>query len=149
MLLSKHHSPVLLNTISQPLYTYYSLQLLQLYQSQQTSNLCKIFAEQLNHRQCKHLKLQSSSCFFINIDSHFISRTFYAEKVVISCYLTIDLFLKFFIVDLNFLVPAVTAKIFIPTAKLVIPTGTQINEAILEIRTQAVIFQAEISNFLI
>ena len=63
--------------------------------------------------------------------------------------MTIDLFLKFFIVDLNFLVPAVTAKIFIPTAKLVIPTGTQINEAILEIRTQAVIFQAEISNFLI
>ena len=63
--------------------------------------------------------------------------------------MTIDLFLNFFKVDLNFLVPAKTAKIFIPTAKLVIPTGTQINEAILEIRTQAVIFQAEISNCLI
>ena len=39
------------------------------------------------------------------------------------------LILLFFITDLYFLIPAVIAQIFIPTAELVIPTGIAINEA--------------------
>ena len=48
------------------------------------------------------------------------------------------LFLLFFIINLYFLIPAVMPKMFIPTAKLVIPAGTQTNEANAEIETQAV-----------
>ena len=39
------------------------------------------------------------------------------------------LILLFFITDLYFLIPAVIAQIFIPTAELAIPTGIAINEA--------------------
>ena len=38
-------------------------------------------------------------------------------------------FLIFLIIDLYFIIPAVIAQIFNPTAKLVIPTGTQTKEA--------------------
>ena len=53
--------------------------------------------------------------------------------------------LLFFIIDVYFLIPAVISKIFIPTAELVIPTGTETNEANSEIETQSVIVQAKIS----
>ena len=43
------------------------------------------------------------------------------------------LFSLFFITDLYFLIPAVIAQIFNPTAELTIPTGTPINEANTEI----------------
>ena len=36
------------------------------------------------------------------------------------------------IIDLYFLIAAVTARLFIPTAELVTPTGTQTNEAEIE-----------------
>ena len=51
------------------------------------------------------------------------------------------LFLFFFIIDLYFLIPAVIAQMFIPTAKLVIPTGPQTNEANGEIETEPGSFQ--------
>ena len=46
------------------------------------------------------------------------------------------------------LIFAVIAEIFNPTAELIIPTGTQTNEAIAEIETQSVTFKSEISNCL-
>ena len=57
-------------------------------------------------------------------------------------------FFFFFIIDLYFLIPAVTAQVFIPV-ELVIPTGTQTNESNTEIETQAVIeasFQHNLNN---
>ena len=48
-------------------------------------------------------------------------------------------------IDFYFLIPAVIAQIFIPTAELVIPTGTQNNEANAEIETQTVTVEAKIS----
>ena len=39
----------------------------------------------------------------------------------------------FFIIDLNFLILTMIAQMFTPTAELVIPTGTQSNDANAEI----------------
>ena len=47
--------------------------------------------------------------------------------------------------DLCFLIPPVTAQIFISTAELVIPTGIETNEANLEIEMQPVTVEAKIS----
>ena len=46
--------------------------------------------------------------------------------------------LFFFIIDLYFLIPAVIAQIFIPTAELVTTTRTPTNDANAEIETQLV-----------
>ena len=46
------------------------------------------------------------------------------------------IFLIFSIMDLQFLIHAVIAQIFSPTAKLAIPTGIPANEANTEIETQ-------------
>ena len=45
---------------------------------------------------------------------------------------------------LYILIPAVVAQIFIPTAELVIPTGTQTNEANAEIEAQPVTVETKI-----
>ena len=45
-------------------------------------------------------------------------------------------FLLFIYNYLYFLIPAVIVQGFIPTAELIIPTGTQINEANAEVETQ-------------
>ena len=50
---------------------------------------------------------------------------------ILSCFF-------FFGIDIYFLIPAVTAQIFIPTADLATPTGTQTDEANVEIETQLV-----------
>ena len=55
-------------------------------------------------------------------------------------------FLFFFITDFYFLIPAVIAQIFIPTAELRISTGTQTNETNAEFETQPVIAEDKISN---
>ena len=55
--------------------------------------------------------------------------------------------LFFFIIDFYFLIPAVIAQIFIPTADLEITTVTQANEVNAEIETQPVTFEARISKF--
>ena len=51
-------------------------------------------------------------------------------------------FLFFLIIDLYFLIPAVIAQIFNPTAELVIPIGTK--EAKAEMETHPVIVEAKI-----
>ena len=55
------------------------------------------------------------------------------------------LLLLFFIIDLYFLIPALIAQIFNPTAELVIPTRTQTNEANAKIETQQLTVEAKIS----
>ena len=50
-------------------------------------------------------------------------------------------------IDLYFLIPAMIAQMFIPTAELVIPTGTQTNEANAEIETQSTTVEDRISKF--
>ena len=55
------------------------------------------------------------------------------------------LLLFFLIFDLYFLIPAVTAQSFIPTAELVISTGTKANEANAEIKTQIVIVETRVN----
>ena len=50
-------------------------------------------------------------------------------------------FFFFFIIDLYFLIPDAIAQIFVPIAELVIPTGTQTNEANVEIETQPLIVE--------
>ena len=59
-------------------------------------------------------------------------------NLILSC------FFFFFIIDLYFLIPAVIALIFIPTAELVIPTGTQTNKANAETETQPVTIETKI-----
>ena len=55
--------------------------------------------------------------------------------------------LFFFIIEFYFLIPAVIAQIFIPTAELEIMTVTQANEVNAENETQPVTFKARISKF--
>ena len=42
---------------------------------------------------------------------------------------------------MHFLIPAMIAQIFIPTSELVMPAGTQTNDANAEIETQRVILK--------
>ena len=65
---------------------------------------------------------------------------FFPKSTILSCF-----FLFFFIIDLYFLVPAMNAQILIPIAELVVPTGTQTNEANADTEAQGVIFEARIS----
>ena len=67
----------------------------------------------------------------------------FPNRTLLSCFF-------FFLLKLIyiFLVPAVIAQVFIPTAELVIPTGTQTNEANVEIETQLVTAETKISKFL-
>ena len=62
------------------------------------------------------------------------------SHITLSCF-----FFFFFIIGLYFLISAVTAQKYNPTAELVMPTGTQINEANAETEIQIVIFEAKIS----
>ena len=52
-------------------------------------------------------------------------------------------FLFFYIIRLYFLIPAVTAQIFNPTAELAVPTGTPTNEPNAEIKTQPLTEEAK------
>ena len=68
-----------------------------------------------------------------------------ASYVCLITYLT-NLFLTtLFYNHLYFLIPAIIAQMFISTEELVIPTGTQTNEANAEIETQPVIAEDIIS----
>ena len=61
---------------------------------------------------------------------------------------TLSCFLFFsFIIDLDFLITAIIAQIFIPAAELFIPTGTQTNEASADIETQQLTVEVIISKF--
>ena len=56
------------------------------------------------------------------------------------------LFINVFIINLYFLILAVIAQMFHPTAEHVIPIGIQTNEQSAEIKTQPVTAEARISN---
>ena len=64
----------------------------------------------------------------------------FPNNTILSCF-----FFFFFIIDLYFLIPAVIAQIYIPTEELVVPTGTQTNEANAEIEKQPVAVETKIS----
>ena len=66
----------------------------------------------------------------------------FPNNTVLSCF-----FFFLFIIYLYFLISAVIAQMFIPTSELVIPTGTQINEANEEIEMQPVTAEDRISKF--
>ena len=66
----------------------------------------------------------------------------FPNNTILSCF-----FFFFFIIDLHFLVPAIIAQMFIPTAELVIHTETQTNEANAEIETQPATTDDRISKF--
>ena len=53
----------------------------------------------------------------------------------------------YILIDLYFAIPEVIMEMFILTAELVIPTGTQINEANAGIETQRVTAESKISTF--
>ena len=67
-----------------------------------------------------------------------------AGNNVFSC-----LFLSFLIIDLNFLIIAVVARVFIPTVKLAIPAGITTEEAKGEMEIHPATVEAKISNCLI
>ena len=57
------------------------------------------------------------------------------------------LFLLFYVTDLYFLTPAVITQIFITTAELFIPTGTQPNDRNAEIEMEPVTVETKISKY--
>ena len=68
------------------------------------------------------------------------------HKFLLPSHITLSWFFFFFyIIDLYFLISVVTAQTYNPTAELVMPTETQINEANAETEIQIVIFEAKIS----
>ena len=67
---------------------------------------------------------------FHEIRTSIVFNLSFPNNTIVSCF-----FFFFFIIVLYFLIPSVIAQIFIPTAELVIPTGTQTNEANAEIET--------------
>ena len=64
----------------------------------------------------------------------------FPNNTIFSCF-----FFFFFIIDLYFLIPAVLAQIYIPTAELSISTGIATNEANTEIEAQPVTAETKIS----
>ena len=86
----------------------------------------------LIHESIKVLEIRTSIEFNVSFHNNTIS----------SCF-----FFFLFIIDLYFLILAMIAQIFIPTAVLVIPTGTQNIEANIEIETQPVTVETKIWNF--
>ena len=66
----------------------------------------------------------------------------FPNSTILLCF-----FFFFLIIYLYFLIYAVIAHIFIPTAELVIPTGTQTKESNTEMETKLVIVEAKISMY--
>ena len=64
----------------------------------------------------------------------------FPNNTILSCFLFF-----YFMIDLYFLIPAVIAQFLIPTADLLIPTGTPTNEENAEIETQPVTVETKIS----
>ena len=64
----------------------------------------------------------------------------FPDNTILSCF-----FPFFLIIDLYFLIPAVIAKVFNPTAEIVIPTGIPTKEAKAEVETHPVNVKAKIS----
>ena len=66
----------------------------------------------------------------------------FANNAILSC-----LFFFFLMIDLYFLIPAVTAPIFNPTSTIAMPIGTGTKEAKAERETHPVTTKAKISKF--
>ena len=64
----------------------------------------------------------------------------FPNNTILSCFLFF-----YFMIDLYFLIPAVIAQFLIPTADLLIPTGTPTNEENAEIEIQPVTVETKIS----
>ena len=64
---------------------------------------------------------------------------FFPDNTILSCF-----FFFYLIIELYFLITAVIAQIFIPTAEPLIPTGIAINEAHAEIVRQPVTVDTKI-----
>ena len=60
----------------------------------------------------------------LEIKTSIVFNLSFPNNIILSCF-----FFFYLIIDLYFLIPAVIAQVFTPTAKSVIPTGTQTNEA--------------------
>ena len=74
------------------------------------------------------------SIYEFEIRTSIVFNWYFPNNTIVSCS-----FLVFYIIDLYFLIPAVIAQIFIPTAELIIPTGIAIDEANAKIQLQPVI----------
>ena len=70
----------------------------------------------------------------LDIRTSIVFNLYFPNNTNLPCF-----FFFFFIIDLNFLIPAMVAQIFIPTTELIIPIGTQTNDENTEIETQPVI----------
>ena len=66
----------------------------------------------------------------------------FANNTILSCF-----FLFFLIIDLHFLIPAVTAQIFNPIAGLLIPIGIPSKEAKAEMKTHPVFYTYRIQAY--
>ena len=64
----------------------------------------------------------------------------FPNNSILSCFF-------FFVIDLSFLIAAVTLPMFIPAAELGMRTGTQTNEANVEIETKSVTIETKISKY--
>ena len=65
----------------------------------------------------------------------------FAKNTILSCF-----FLFFLIIELQFLIPAVTAQTFYPITELAVPIGIPTNEAKAETETHRVIKGTKISD---
>ena len=79
------------------------------------------------------------SIYALEIRTSMVFKLSFPKDTILSC------FFFFVIIDLYFLISAVIAQIFIPTAEFVILTGTQTKEANAEIETQPEVFETRIS----
>ena len=78
----------------------------------------------------------------LDIKTSIIFHFGFPNNTILSCF-----FLFFVIIDLYFLILAVIAQIFNPTAELVISVGTPLKEAKAETETHPVMVEAKIRKF--
>ena len=91
--------------------------------------LPKQIRHDLIYESIKTLKIRTSIAFNL----------FSLSNTISSC------FIFFFVINvLYFLISALIAEIFIPTTKLIIPTGTKTNEVNTEIQIQTVTVETQI-----
>ena len=76
----------------------------------------------------------------LEIRTSIVFNLFFPNDTTLSCFLFF-----FLIIDFYSLIPPVIEQIFIPTAELILPTGTQTTEANVEIETQPVTVETKIS----
>ena len=78
----------------------------------------------------------------LEIKTSIVFNLVFASNTILSCF-----FFFVLIIDLHFLIPAVTAQIVDPSAELAIPTETTINEANVEMETRALTAETKTRKF--